>query len=122
MSLELFHQKERGGVAIKAKLNKRRETAVRPGQEEKESVVRAQMFLKMLFARARSRAICRRRSARVPLKNSGSPPPCLLRPTRINTADGEGVKEESHSAIFSFPLKSYISRFKFVFIVLFQPK
>ncbi|XP_060981707.1 uncharacterized protein LOC133044331 [Dama dama] len=93
-----------------------------PGQEEKENVLRARMFLKMLFARAGSRAICRHRSARVPVKNSGGPPLCPLRPTRINTADGGRVKEESHSAIFSFPLKSYISRFKFVFRVLFQPK
>lgn len=122
MSLELFHQEERAGVVIHAEPNRCRDTAVHPGQEEKENVLRAQMFLETAFARARSPAICRHGSAHVPLKSSGLPPLCLLRPPRINTADGEGVKEESHSAIFSFPLKSYISRFKFVFRVLFQPK
>ena len=35
MSLELFHQEERGGVVINAKLNKCRETAVCPGQGRK---------------------------------------------------------------------------------------
>lgn len=120
MSLELFHQEERGGVVINAKLNKCRETAVRAGQEEKENVLRAQMLDGDCQSTIRSHLPPR--SAHVPLKNSGLPPLSLLRPPRINTADGEGAKEESHSAIFSFPLKSYISRFKFAFRVLFQPK
>lgn len=59
MSLELFHQEERAGVVIHAEPNRWRDTAVRPGQEEKEDVLRAQMFLETAFARARSAAICR---------------------------------------------------------------
>lgn len=93
MSLELFHQKERGGVVINAKLNKCRETAVRPGQEEKENVLRAQMSLKMLFARAGSQATCRQVRPRS-FEAQQLASSVTLRPTRMNTADGEGLKEE----------------------------